>query len=69
MDAVVRLLKLHSHGAHYAMDICCMGLECIGGGLNSHVGIEIDVVSERSKFVIHGFGEFFQSFVEEFLRY
>ena len=46
-----------------------MGLECVGGGLNSHIGIEIDVVSERSKFVIYGFGEFFQSFVEEFLRY
>ena len=46
MNAVIGVLKLHSHGAHYAMDVSSMGLECVGGGLNAHIRVEVNVVGE-----------------------
>ena len=49
MNAVIRLLKLHGHGAHDAMDVGCMCLERVGGGLNTHVCIEVNIVGKGGR--------------------
>ena len=67
MHPIVRLLKLHSHGAHDGVGVGCMGLEDVRKGFNAHVGV--DVVGEGGELVIHCFGEFLHDFGEEFFRY
>lgn len=69
VDSMVRLLKLHGHGAHDAMDICCMCLECVGGGLYTYVRVEVNIVGEGGEFVIHCLGKFLKGFGEELFRY
>ena len=62
MNAVVRVLEFDRHGAHNAMDVGCMGLERVGGGLNTHIRIKVNVMGKCGKFVIHSIGKFFYDF-------
>ena len=67
VDVMVRLLDPHNHSAHDIVDIGCVCLECVHGGLNSHVCIEVDVVGENVEFVVHCLGEFFHGLGERLL--
>lgn len=56
MDAIIRLLEFHGHGARDVVDVCCVCLEGVLGSLDALVHVEIDVVGECDKFVVHHFG-------------
>ena len=58
MNAAIGLLKFDRHSAHYAMKVGGMGLERVGGGFDTFVGIEVNIVGKGGEFVIHRRGKF-----------
>ena len=68
MDAMVRLLKLHGHGAHNVVDIGRMRFECVGGCFDSFVRVVVDVGGDCVELGVYCFGKIFHDFGEEFFR-